>query len=240
MKPLHSDNLGWSGHFYGSGLDLEHYEVLMVQYVPAKDRKIETQLMASKWFDYRLMHPMEATYYFFHKYKEAYRNFYRKAINFEAAQFVKPIKERDFLLSREAMSFWRLRQAVDALGMRYEFFLNYAFDQKRILANGRPLPPRPAQLKTEEILTNAYLAWEDLCKGSLQIACSPIFTAAQYTHAAMQVAYEDFIVAQIKQRRVPQYALSTCLYLYDAIRIERALLEFDEQTVRMAIDHVMA
>lgn len=240
MKPLHSDNLGWSGHFYGSGLDLEHYEILMVQYVPAKDRKLETQLMETKWFDYRLMHPMEATYYFFQKYKDAYRNFYRKAINHEAAQFVKPVKERDFLQSREAMQFLRLRQAIDALGMRYEFFLNYAFDKKRILANGRPLPPRPAQLKNEEILTDAYLAWEDLCKGSLQIACSPHFTASQYRQSSMQVAYENFIVDQIKCRRVPHYALSTCLYMYDAIRIERALEEFDEQTVRSAVDYTLA
>lgn len=61
--------------------------------------------------------------YLLSAFQNEYRNFYRKAIDHKAAEFVKPIKERDFLLSREALSFWRLRQAVDALGMRYDFYL---------------------------------------------------------------------------------------------------------------------
>ena len=61
--------LDWAGHFYGDGLDLEHYEILTVQYIPKKERAAETHLMTTKWFDYRLMHPMKANYYFFRLYK---------------------------------------------------------------------------------------------------------------------------------------------------------------------------
>src|SRR5690606_1370421 len=122
VTPNQHQYLNWTGGLFGDGLDLEHYEIMMMQYVPAKDRKIEAELMTTKWFDYRLMHPVQATYYFYRQYKDAYREYYRRAINYEAAAFVKPTKQHDFLLSREAMSFWRLRQAVDALGIRYDFF----------------------------------------------------------------------------------------------------------------------
>lgn len=239
MKPNQHQNLTWSGSFFGDGLDLEHYEILMMQYVPAKDRKIESELMTTKWFDYRLMHPAQATYYFYRKYKDAYREYYRKAINHEAAAFVKPTKQHDFLLSREAMSFWRLRQAVDALGIRYEFFLTFAFEQLRIVVNGRPLPPRPGQLKSDKILTDAYIAWQGMCDSSLQIACSPYFTASQYIHAQMQVDYENFILEQIKKRRVPHFALSACLYLYDAVRIEAVIEAFDDGLIQNAIEHAI-
>lgn len=240
MKPNHQNNAEWSGHFFGSGLDLKHYEILMMKRIPAKERKIEADLMTTKWFDYRLMHPMEATYYFLRKYKEAYRDFYRKAINHEAAPFVKPIKQHDFLESREVLSFWRLRQAIDALGMRYEFFLNFAFNRcRKIIANGRPLPPRPTQLKSEEMLTDAYVAWQAHCDATLQIACSPYFTVANYINSQMQIDYEEFIVQQIKRRRVPHFSLSACLYLYDALRIETALNCFDTYVVQDAMNHAI-
>ncbi len=246
MNLLKTQYLEWAGNFFGGGLDFEHYEILMIQYVPKKDRKIETQLMTTKWFDYRLMHPMMATYYFYKLYKVAYQNFFRKAIDHEAAEFVRPIKvnpkthQEDFLLSREAMTFWRLRQAVDALGMRYDFFLNYAFEHCfRVLAGGKVMAPRPAHLKSEDMLANAYIAWEAICDSTLQIACSPYFTASHYVHSSMQQDYEDFIVKQIQRRRVPYYSLSACLYLYDAIRIEKALFVFDEFVIQNAIEHAI-
>ncbi|ENV24031.1 hypothetical protein SAMN02799632_03429 [Acinetobacter pittii] len=34
--------LDWAGHFYGNDLDLEHYEILTIQYIPKKERKLET------------------------------------------------------------------------------------------------------------------------------------------------------------------------------------------------------
>lgn len=228
--------LDWAGHFYGNDLDLEHYEILTIQYIPKKERKLETQLMTTKWFDYRLMHPMQATYYFFRLFKNEYRNFYRKAIDHKAAEFVKPIKERDFLLSREALSFWRLRQAIDALGMRYDFYLKTAFDKCfKVIANGRPLPPRPAQLKKEELLIEVFHGWESYCQASLQIAKSPYFTATLFHNSPMQVDYEDFIVKQVRMRQVQHYALGTCIYRYDALRIEKALESFDISIINQAI-----
>lgn len=229
--------LNWAGHFYGNDLDLEHYEILTVQYIPKKERKVETQLMTTKWFDYRLMHPMQATYYFFRQFKSEYRNFYRKAIDHKAADFVKPIKEQDFLLSREALSFWRLRQAVDALGMRYDFFLKTAFDKCfKVIANGRPLPPRPAQLKKEELLIDVYHEWESLCGASLQIAKSPYFTASCFHNSAMQLDYEEYIVNQVRKRQAQHYALGTCIYRYDALRLEKAIEAFDISIINLAIN----
>lgn len=228
--------LDWAEHFFGDGLDLEHYEILMMQRIPKKERKSETHLMTTKWFDYRLMHPMQATYYFFRLYKDEYRNFYRKAIDHNAADFVLPTKERDFILSREALSFWRLRQAADAFGIRYDFFLKIAFDKCfKIISNGRPLPPRPMHLKTDELLFQIQVAWEELCQASLQIAKSRYFTASNFHNSAMQRDYEDFIIEQVRMRQRPHYALGTCLYRYEALRIEKAMECFDEITLVNAI-----
>lgn len=232
--------LHWSGNYFGSKFKPDHFEALTIQHIPKKELVCESQLMQTKWFDYRLMHPMHATYYFIKLYHEAYRDFCRRSMNHEAAAYVRCIKEPDFLDCREKLSFWRLRQAIDALGMRYDFFLRFAMKWiHRMIGAGKVYPPRPSMLsKNADLLGAAMLAWDELCCASLQFASSPYFRVSNYVQCQCQKAHQTFVIGQIKRRRIPHYSLHAALYLYDIVSIEAAIENFGEQTVSRAINEV--
>lgn len=235
-----SEYLRWTGEFYCNNLAFDHYEILMINKIPKKERKIETELMTTKWFDYRLMHPMYATYYFYHLYIKEFQAFWAKAINFETSSFIYPFKgdaRLDFMKAREALSIWRLRQKADLLGIRYDFFLKTAFNKiHRMQAGGRIIPPRPAMFNKEELLAEIHNEWLAMCKASLQIACSPYFTVLNFNNSLMQREHESFVLDQVAQRTIPYYSLSSCLHLYEVVSIESALQRFDFNIVQLAIN----
>lgn len=235
-----SEYLAWQESFHNDNLTFDHYEILTVSKVPPKDRKTEASLMSSKWHDYRLMHPMMATYYFYHLYVKEFQAFLAKTVNKDTAAFIFPFKgegRKDFLKAREAMSIWRLRQQADLLGIRYDFFLKTAFSKMyRMIANGRVVPPRPAMFNKVEFLAEVQLEWEAIRKAVIQFACSPYFKVSSFENSLMQLDYERYMVEQVKTRRIPYYSLSACLHKYEVIRIETALREFDLQTVQLAIN----
>lgn len=228
----------WLGAFYGGSLGFYNYEVLTIQHIPRKELVRETELMSVKWFDYRRLHPMQATYFFMKCYNDAYRELYRKAINSEAAPFVRSTKAHDFLEAKEKLSFWRLRQLCDQMGMRYDFFMTFAMSWFYRMAgkDGKVYAPRPAHiLNNEDLIAEVMLAWEEQCKVSLQIARDPYYRVSNFTGGRNQQAHEAFVIGQIKARRVTRYSLHAALYLYDAVRIEEVLRHFGMRSVVEAL-----
>jgi hypothetical protein len=230
----------WLGSFYGGSLGFLNYEVLSIQNIPQKDLAKEAELMSVKWFDYRRLHPMQATYYFVKCYTDAYRDFCRKAINAETAPYVRAIKQHDFLEAKEKLSFWRMRQLCDRMGMRYDFFLSFAMSWlHKMIGDGKVYPPRPSQImNNEDLIASAMLAWEEQCQVSMQVASDLYYRVSNFTGSRDQQAHEAFVIGQVKSRNVPQYSLHAALYLYDVVRVEEALRHFDARVVNMAINEV--
>ena len=225
------------GNFYGSNLGFLNHEALTIGNITNKDLKVEPELMATKWFDYRRLHPMLATMYFIQCYNEAYRAFCRKAIDAERAPFMKGINERDWLGSREKMTIWRLRQAVDRIGARYEFFWTFVMGYHyRLMGNGRIYAPRPNHIiKNEELFAALIEAWQEQCAISLQIARDPYYRVSNFNGSELRRAHEQFVIDQIKRRRLPHHALHAAIYLHDVVRIEEAIRQFEERVVSEAI-----
>lgn len=238
-----SEYLDWVQEFYCDNLAFDHYEILTISHIPLKDRKSESELMTTKWFDYRLMHPMYATYLFYHLYTKEYQSFWAKSINHEAAPYIYPFKgegRKDFLKAREALSIWRLRQKADMLGIRYEFFLKTAFNKiHRMQAGGRVIPPRPSMFNKEDLLAEIHLEWEAMKMASLQIACSPYFRISNFNLSLIQREHEKHILEQIASRRISYYSLSHCLHELEVVSIESALQRFDSSTIEMAINETI-
>lgn len=227
----------WLKSFRGGSLGFLNYEVLTIQNIQRKDLVKEPDLMQTKWFDYRRLHPLQATYFFLKCYEQAYRHFYRRAVDYERAPYVRVIKETDFLQSREKRSFWRLRQLCDMAGMPYDFFMDFALDRHhRMQYDGRVAIPRPAHLAAnEELITDAAIAWENRRASALQHACDPYYRVANFKGEQHQIAHENFIIEQIKLRQVPRYTLKICLYDEDLLRVERAVEVFGAGLVSEAI-----
>lgn len=230
----------WLGNFFGGNLGFLNYEILTIQHISYKEARIESGLMATKWFDYRRLHPMQATYYFVKCYNDAYRDFYRKAINADAAPFVRGIKDHDFLNAKEKMTFWRLRQNCDRVGLPYDFFLRFGMAKHhRVIGDGKVYAPRPSMfVKNEELFAEAMIAWEDECAARLRVASDPYYRTSAHVGSQAQLDHEAFVIRQVKGRQVPRYALHAAMYLYDVIRIEEALRQFDHHIVSDAIKEV--
>lgn len=223
----------WLGYFYGHELTFLDAELLMLRHVPDSLIKKEAELMRVKWFDYRRLHPTKATYLLAHTYNKAYQNC-MTVMRDRSGAFMRGFKGMDFFDSKEKLSFWRLRQLIDSLGIRYDFFLRHAMNEH--ISAGWIRPPRPSQVGSNpDFVTNIMMAWEEECAARLQFAKDPRYKARNFFGHADQLAWETWLVEQIKTRRHPQYGLHAALYIEDALRIEKALEAFDGRVVEAAI-----
>ena len=248
MTQVTQVNPRWLGSFFGADLGFHNYEILTIQHIPRKEHAEESALMRSKWFDYRRLHPMQATYYFAASYSRAYGTFMAIAVDRDLGN-MRGIKGKDFLCSREKLAIWRLRQMCDRFGVRYDFFLRHAmkwYAERSMNAahsvkgvGGRVyavVPPRPAQMMSnQEMITDVMLAWEEHVAAKLPIADDPFYSVQNFVGHADQIAYEQSIVAAIRTRPHPRFSVHAALYVHDALRIETALEAFGERTVLEAI-----
>lgn len=230
MEP-NNNNLG---AYFGSEVDSEHADIIAIQHINMKLTKREPELMATKWFDYRRLHPTVATYLFTSEYIKAYKQMLRTAFDTNRAAYSKGIKEQDFVNSKEKTAIWKLRQRVDETGIRYDFFIrecmNYCIDQ------GWRQPPRPSHLySNDDMMIHVLNLWHEECKGRIQYATDDHYQTENWTGSRDQLAYENWLVDEINKRPRPAYTLSAAIYEMGVLRIETALERFPVATVQEAI-----
>jgi hypothetical protein len=235
LNPVEPELAEWFGEFYGHDLSFLHCEIKAIEHIEGKLLKKEPELLGTKWFDYRRMHPTKATYLFAKCYDRAYKDFMILTLDHVRGQFMRPFKGGDdFMDAKERKALWQLRQTADMAGIRYEFFLRHAMNWK--VAHNWHHAPRPSHINAnEELLVDVGLAWEEECRNSLQICKDERYLAQNWFGHADQIAYENFLIGQIRQRRHPQYSLSAALYTHGVLRIEAALREFPPGLVDSAL-----
>jgi len=222
------------GAFFGQTLTFAECEVLAIANIDRRILAVETKLYASKWFDYRALHPAMATYLCVHYYNRSYGDFVGQCFD-RGKRFMVGFKGKDFMNSREKQSFWKLRQRIDELGIRYDFFMRKAMDW--CIAHGWRQPPRPAHIASNaELIVDVANAWAMECRAKIQFAVDPRYTAERFVGAADQLAYEDYLLAAIMQRAHPKFALQSALYVYGALRIEAALARCPLSAIESAIE----
>ena len=223
----------WLGSFYGAAFTFLEYEALTVQSIPHADRRNEAHLMRTKWYDYRRLHPLQATFFFVECYARAYGDHLKMAFEHKR-RFQRGFKGKSFLESPEKLSFWRLRQVVDKLGIRYEFFMRHAM--MWFFKRGWLHLPRPSHIaNNDDLLADVVLAWETYCADSIQFPADNWYCVRHFVQHPDQLAFEASLVEQVKRKRNPQFALHTSLYTLDMLRIERAMMEFPEQAIYSAM-----
>ncbi|MBD8556850.1 hypothetical protein IFT84_20260 [Rhizobium sp. CFBP 8762] len=93
-----------------------------------KDWQDESQLMMTRWFDYRFMSPLDATLFFGRHYIAGLRNHMRKHFDAERAGEITGIK--DGLPAARAAWFtglWRARARTDAIFVPYDLLIDFSF-----------------------------------------------------------------------------------------------------------------
>jgi hypothetical protein len=147
---------------------------------------IEAALYRGKWFDYRFLNPVQATYLYANEYIKSFRVHFSKNVDSRAGEDIHPIKLESLFelpdipngvsdkvadelrkkVTRKKMivsGIWRGRQVADAMGMPYNIYLDRAFYWTLRFWKQRHLP-RPQQLYSDLVTDRATIEWETRCK----------------------------------------------------------------------------
>jgi len=181
----------------------------------------EGALYRTKWFDYRYLHPVKATYLYADAFKTAYRRLYRETIDYRAADAIKPLKKDDLFECPPALisSVWRGRQHADALGVPYNLYTQWAIEACLRFWNRNHLP-RPQQLYSGHVCEFVEKKWEDHQRGSLNAGSHFSFQAQNYAGTPTQIAHHEWLFEQAGKR---ENMLSSLIAMF-----KRGLLPLDK------------
>ena len=131
----------------------EEYDALAAASINITLCKKEPELYTSKWWDYRLLHPTQATYLFADAYLEASRKYAQRNIDLEYGKVFKPYPGKDLFAKPQLVytektkkvkqtkgkdtytpapskqtiaGIWKARQMADKLGIPYRFYCDSA------------------------------------------------------------------------------------------------------------------
>lgn len=218
----------WLGSYYGSALSFEEYEYRTLKKIPAEKRRVEVACLKTKWFDYVRLHPLQATYYFAECYRRIYCEISKKYYGNAEARGTR----EDIMESREATGFWMARQFCDVHGYEYSWFIRHVINLRLSGGDFKQRIPRPCHLVSDNIdeLKAIDDAWIEKFDGTtIKHATDPYFCVASWRGTTEQRSHEDFIVGQIKMKRVKHYAVGECVYRLQMLRFERACIEFPDE-----------
>jgi hypothetical protein len=222
--------------YKGEDLGLPALEGIALNRIPADLRVVELNLPTTAWFDYRLLHYVKRTYLLTHCYIERYQWFVATTSDYKRAPFVKSFKGEDVVDSRQFLPLVRLRQRLDVLGYRYDWFMAYAM--RWFINRCWKRPPQPAQILGEEdFWFDVALAWSDANELELATANDPFYLAANWCDHTFQRDYEAYLIAKIQARPHPQYALANVLLQKRQLRPKVALAVFNESLMRAAMNY---
>lgn len=190
--------------FFGSDLPLNLLEVKGIKIDPEL-RAGEATLMRKRWFDYRGMHPILATYLYAHYYQEQVSRFYETVVDIRTVHRARPFSHPDVMNTKDAVPLWNARRAADERGIPYPFVMNFA--QERGLSRLYSTFPRPNQLYNEEFLVDLELAWQVRLKSQITTASEPRYRMKQWRGDLDQAAHIRFVMEQIKARAAPRHRL---------------------------------
>lgn len=220
--------------FFGSDLTEDDMERLALERVNRACLKREADLFATKWFDYRRMHHVKATYLFAEFFRRAIQAAVRRYDDMEKAPFVKGHRGDDILALRKAdiTGFWKARQAFDERGIPYGVGL--AFAMSYCFSYNRKYTPRPAHLYHPEMLAELEHHWTVMQRARIYAACDPWFGLDQYIGHRDQDAHQEWLIRQVEKKAAPQYALSTFMVERNLLDRKKVAERLGEQVVTLA------
>lgn len=191
--------------FFGHDRGLVECEVLAIKSVDPRFLKLEAELFESKWWDYRRLHPVIATYLFAHEYNNAYQWIVKRCRDIERGQYMKGFKGKDIFEGKEVIAFWKARQSADRLGMRYDFYIRTAMKWAED-RNWRNIP-RPIHLYSDDLVEHLKEKWAEEARARLQSATAECYRIDSYSAHPDQDAYREWAFEQVSRRPYKEFAL---------------------------------
>lgn len=210
----------------GLALRPERYDALAVEHIPSKYWLRESELYASKWWDYRPMHPMQATYLFVDAYKRAYKAAYARRSDTEYAKWLKVFAKDDFLegAASTRTALWLARQQADEIGCSYDFFCTRAmhYAERRDWA----MLPRPQAMYSNKPMYQSDLTiaqhverlWAEKVKTELMYSTDAFYQAENFVNNIHQREHQRMLIGRI------QHNPNRAMLVADLVYEQRVLL----------------
>lgn len=194
------------------GLDTGRDEAALIvkRWIKNEWADVEAALYRGKWFDYRFMNPVQATYLYAHEFVKAYKQAFATNIDTETARFVRPLDVERMFVQPEpkqdetekefrkrvashkmrTTGIWRGRMVADAMGMPYPIYLDRALHWTLRYWQQRHLP-RPQQLYSDLVVDRATIDWEERQQAEFFYSTLPQYKNAAYAEASELIANND-------------------------------------------------
>jgi hypothetical protein len=192
----------------------------------------EVPLMSTKWFDYRQLTPVQATYLFADRYREAFKQNFRRYVDYARADYVKALRREDLFKCEPTIvsGIWRARQHADAMGIPYEDYLADALN--RAMRVHREFLPKPTQLYTDAIVEYVQERWEQRQRAKLYVAESDLYMNQNYLGLPAQNAHHEWLFTQAELRPDRAQWLNRLVYLDQRLPEEKVIARYEPDLVR--------
>lgn len=226
----------------GTNLTRQAYEALAIRYVKPALFKGESDLYATKWWDYRPWHPLQATYHFAHAYKLAMRRAIMQRTDLYRGLNAKGLAHEDFLQCSPATitGMWKARQVADGIGCPYDFYCSQAmkYAQKRdwqYLPSPQQLYPKAPKFADDiGMVDEIILAWRDRTVTRIVSAESSFFQADAYIGNQHQIEHQAHLVQALRNHPHKCLLLASMVYEQKILLPEVAEKAFGNDTLRAA------
>jgi hypothetical protein len=177
---------------------------------------IDPELFRTKWFDYRMMTPLQATRHYIEAFGEVYRDYFAAEFSKTASQFIKvPSIDEIFqglaeLSQKHMMQFsgmWRGRQVADAIGMPYKDYIHSVMGLRLRFWSQGHLPQAQHLYKAEDV-EKVVDKWEAMQASRLYLSDDSAYMIENYGGIAHQDDYHEWLFKQASLRGNPWYVLA--------------------------------
>lgn len=188
--------------------------------------KGEAELFETKWFDYRDMHPLQATAVFTEEYKRQYANIMltHGREDFQSALYSTGLKRIPYQEQSAAnkTSLWKARQFADRYCVNYGFFIGTVLS----IAASRLWDklPRPQHLWQEDLIEIFETRLQKRSATRLDASLWSFIESGvivQCSNAEIQQSYFEWLLKQIEAREPSRRSLM----IYSAVWIASLLPE---------------
>lgn len=194
---------------------------LAIRFIPLKLLQEEAELNQTKFWDYRHLHPTQATEVYAKCYIAALKRAVSRRTDLWKGLMMKGMKTDTIyeLEGRIITGFWKGRQMADRIGCPYDFYCEHAMifaDKARMkfLPSSQQMycVTVPERLQGLPSLVEYIIErWVERSAHSSSYASTDAFLAENYAEGADQIDYVNFLLRKIRRSTMPAGVLVTAL-----------------------------
>lgn len=239
-------DVSFLGSFRGAELRPEQLDGILAFSLSRKDLDDGRGFYASKWWDYRFVHPGHSFFLFAHHYREAV---IRWRTMFGVSPFLRlryedhpiwRIEDGKRVASPQAYrtSLWRAMCFADSAGISYDRWINWAFELA--FEEKWQRLPTPAGLTGVRTIQAILARWEDETTALMAVPKDPRYLSANFVGDPTQIEFQKWLLGLIKRRPNQAIALKNFLTVEPYANPDMARTVLGEHVVVDALRRITA